>query len=105
MITSSKGLGPEKDYAGEGQQHLQKTDPSSRQRGHPKNTSLKLSKSNKYLVMRPTWDSTPRLNQLTDRQLLCYFDFDFDVLYFSYHRPILSTTDQQYPQLTDVTTN
>jgi hypothetical protein len=32
---SLKGLGPEKDYAGEGQKHLQKTDPSSRQRGAP----------------------------------------------------------------------
>jgi endonuclease/exonuclease/phosphatase (EEP) superfamily protein YafD len=27
------------------------------------------------------------------------------VSYFSYHRPILSTTNQQAPQLTDVTTN
>jgi hypothetical protein len=35
MITSVKGLGPEKDYTGEGQQHIQKTDQSSRQRGHP----------------------------------------------------------------------
>jgi hypothetical protein len=26
MVTSTKGLGPEKDYAGEGQQHIQKTD-------------------------------------------------------------------------------
>jgi hypothetical protein len=32
---SPKGHGPEKYYAGEGQQHLQKTDPSSRQRGAP----------------------------------------------------------------------
>jgi hypothetical protein len=35
MITSPKRLGPEKDYAGKGQQHLQKTDLSSRQRGPP----------------------------------------------------------------------
>jgi hypothetical protein len=27
------------------------------------------------------------------------------VSYFSYHRPILSTTNHQAPQLTDVTTN
>jgi hypothetical protein len=33
MVTSSKGLGPEKEYAGEGQPHKQQTDPSSRQRG------------------------------------------------------------------------
>jgi hypothetical protein len=30
-----QGLGPEKDCAGEVQQHTQKTDPSSRQRGRP----------------------------------------------------------------------
>jgi hypothetical protein len=33
MVASTKGLGPEKDYAGKGQQHVQKTDPSSRQTG------------------------------------------------------------------------
>jgi hypothetical protein len=30
--------GHDKDYAGEGQQHIQKTDPSSRQRGRPTKT-------------------------------------------------------------------
>jgi hypothetical protein len=35
MVTSPEGLGPEKDYAGKSQQHIQKTDPSSRQRGRP----------------------------------------------------------------------
>jgi hypothetical protein len=30
--TIKYGHGPEKDYAVEGQQHIQKTDPSSRQR-------------------------------------------------------------------------
>jgi hypothetical protein len=29
------GGGPKKDCSGEGQQHIQKTDPSSRQRGRP----------------------------------------------------------------------
>jgi hypothetical protein len=33
-----KGRGPEKDYAGKGQQHIQKTDASSRQRGRPTKT-------------------------------------------------------------------
>jgi hypothetical protein len=33
MVASPKGLGPKKDCAGKGQQHIQKTDPSSRQRG------------------------------------------------------------------------
>jgi hypothetical protein len=32
---SLKGLGPEKDCAGKDQRHIQKTDPSSRQRGRP----------------------------------------------------------------------
>jgi hypothetical protein len=37
-LKESKGLGPEKDCAGEGQQHIQKTDPSSSQRGRPTKT-------------------------------------------------------------------
>jgi hypothetical protein len=37
-FASSKGLGPEKDCAGKGQQRIQKTDPSSRQRGRPTKT-------------------------------------------------------------------
>jgi hypothetical protein len=44
MVTSPKGLGPEKYYAGEDRQHIQKTDPSYCQRGLP----------------RKTWGSTPR---------------------------------------------
>jgi hypothetical protein len=35
MVSSSKGLGPGKDCAGKGQQHIKKTDPSSRQRERP----------------------------------------------------------------------
>jgi hypothetical protein len=35
MVTSAKGLGPEKDYAGEDQQHIINTDTSSRERGRP----------------------------------------------------------------------
>jgi hypothetical protein len=35
MVTSPKGLGPKNDCAGKGQQHIQKADPSSHQRGHP----------------------------------------------------------------------
>jgi hypothetical protein len=33
MVVSLTGLGSENEYAGEGQQKLQMTDPSSRQRG------------------------------------------------------------------------
>jgi hypothetical protein len=47
VVTSPKGLRPEKDYAGEGQQHILKTDPSSRQRGRP--TKTRLSNINKYI--------------------------------------------------------
>jgi hypothetical protein len=46
------GLGPEKAYIGEGQ-HMQKTNPSSRQRGSQTKRTPKLSKSNKYLTMSP----------------------------------------------------
>jgi hypothetical protein len=35
MVASSKGHGPEKDRAGKNQEHVQMTDPSSRQRGRP----------------------------------------------------------------------
>jgi hypothetical protein len=38
LATSPKVLGPEKEYAGEDQQHIQKTDSSSRQRGRPRKT-------------------------------------------------------------------
>jgi hypothetical protein len=61
MVASPKGLGPEKDCAGKGQQHVQKTDPSSHQRGRPTKTRPWLSNSNKYLVMSPRWGLTPRL--------------------------------------------
>jgi hypothetical protein len=33
MVASTKGLGHEKDCAGKDEQHIQKTDQSSRQRG------------------------------------------------------------------------
>jgi hypothetical protein len=39
MEASSTGLGPENDCAGEGQQQLLKTDPSSRHRGRPTSTN------------------------------------------------------------------
>jgi hypothetical protein len=38
MVTSPKGLGREEDYAGEGQKHIQNTDPSSPQIGRPRKT-------------------------------------------------------------------
>jgi hypothetical protein len=44
-----------------GQHHIQKTDPSSHQRGRHRETRPLLSKSNKYMVMIPRRGSTPRL--------------------------------------------
>jgi hypothetical protein len=43
MAMSLAGLGPDNDCAGDGQQQLERTDPSSRQRGHPTSTNWKLS--------------------------------------------------------------
>jgi hypothetical protein len=48
MVANTKGLGPEKDCAGEGQQHVQKGDPSSRQRGRLTNQERNCQ-TNKYL--------------------------------------------------------
>jgi hypothetical protein len=61
MVMSPKGLGLEKKCAGEGQQHILKTDTSSRQKGCSIKTRTSLSKSNKYLVMSPRWGSTRSL--------------------------------------------
>jgi hypothetical protein len=67
-----------------GQQHIQKTDPSSSQRGCQRKTRPYLSKSNKYLVMSPRWGSTPRLTDwltvscnmtLTFSQLVTRYQF------------------------------
>jgi hypothetical protein len=55
MVSSLKGLGPENDCAGEGQQQLQTTDPSSRQRDRPKPTIPQLSDNNQDLVVSPRW--------------------------------------------------
>jgi hypothetical protein len=55
-----QGLGPEKYYGGEGQQHVEKTDLSSRQRGRLTKTR-QLSKNNKYLGMSRSWGSAARL--------------------------------------------
>jgi hypothetical protein len=40
MVTSPKEVGPDKDYAGEGQHHIWKTDPPSRKRGRPQKMGL-----------------------------------------------------------------
>jgi hypothetical protein len=43
MVASPNGLEPEKECADNGQQHIQKTDPSSRQRGRHTKTNTQLS--------------------------------------------------------------
>jgi hypothetical protein len=55
MVKSLTGLGPQKDCAGEDQQQLYTTDPSSRKRKHPTSTKPKLSDSNNNLVVSPRW--------------------------------------------------
>jgi hypothetical protein len=73
MVTSTKGLGPEKDCAGKGQQHIQKTDPSSRQRGYP---TKKQDRNCQTIINIWSWLDT-KTYQLTDRQSQVDLDFDF----------------------------
>jgi hypothetical protein len=68
MVARSKGLGPKKDCAGEGQQHIQKTDPSSRQRERPTSTNPQLSDSNKDRVVIPKWLLYSKTDWPTDRR-------------------------------------
>jgi hypothetical protein len=44
MVTSPKGLEPEKDYTGEGQQHIQKTAVLSSERAHHRNRTVTVDK-------------------------------------------------------------
>jgi hypothetical protein len=55
MVASHTGLGPENDFAGEGQQKLSTTDPPSGQRERPTSTNPQLSDSNQNLVVSPRW--------------------------------------------------
>jgi hypothetical protein len=64
MVTSPKGLVPEKDNAGEGQQHIEETDSSSRQRGRPGKQDRN-SQGVMGLGTKTYW--------LTDRQSQCDF--------------------------------
>jgi hypothetical protein len=70
MAASSTGLKPEKDCAGKGQQHIQKTDPSSRQREVPTSTNPQLSDSNKNWVVSPRWKLYSKTDWPADRQSL-----------------------------------
>jgi hypothetical protein len=64
MVASTKGLGPEKDCVGKTQQHIQKTDPSPRQRGRP----TKQDHNCQIVIYIWTWapDGTRHQDLLTD---------------------------------------
>jgi hypothetical protein len=55
------GLGPEKDYAGEDQQHIFKRQTRSLVREGASEKQDHNCQRVKYLVMNPRWGSTPRL--------------------------------------------
>jgi hypothetical protein len=61
MVASPTGIWPEKEYAGEGQQHIKKTRPLVREGAPHKQDRNCQRVSNNYLVMSPRWGSTPRL--------------------------------------------
>jgi hypothetical protein len=68
MVASPKGLEPENECAGDGQQQLQTTDPSSRQRERPTSTKPQLSEINQDLVVSPRWVLYSKIDWPTDRQ-------------------------------------
>jgi hypothetical protein len=68
MVACPKLLGPETDCAGKGQQQLQTTDPSSRQRGRPKATNPQLPNNNKDLVVSPKWVLFSKTDWPADRR-------------------------------------
>jgi hypothetical protein len=72
MVTSPKGLRPEEDCAGKSQQHMQKTDPSSCQKG-------RLTKQNRncqIVINIWTWALDGARHWLAGRQLQCDFDLN-----------------------------
>jgi hypothetical protein len=69
MVASPTGLGPENDCAGEDQQQLQTTHPSSRQRERPTSTNPQLSDSNKNLVLSSRWVLYSKTEWPTDHRL------------------------------------
>jgi hypothetical protein len=67
MVISPAGLVPETDFAGEDQQQLQTTDPSSCQRWRPTSANPQLSDSNENLVLGPRWVLDNKRDWPTDR--------------------------------------
>jgi hypothetical protein len=68
MVASPTGLEPGNNRAGEGQQQLYTTDPSSRQRERPTPANPKLSDSNKNLVVSPRWVLHSKTDWPTERR-------------------------------------
>jgi hypothetical protein len=68
MVANPTGLGPESDFAGEGQQQLYTTDPSSGQREPPTSTNPQLADSNKNVVVSPRWVLYSKTDWPTDRR-------------------------------------
>jgi hypothetical protein len=66
MVSSPKGLGPKKDCAGQGQQHIRKTDPSSRQRGRPTKQDRNCQRVIIYNIWPWAPDGTRHQDLLTD---------------------------------------
>jgi hypothetical protein len=72
MVASPKGLGPQNDCAGMGQQYIKKTDPSSRQRGRP--TKQDRNCQTVINIWSGATDGARHQDLLTDRQSQCDFD-------------------------------
>jgi hypothetical protein len=101
MVASPKGLGPKKDCAGKGQ-HIQNTDPSTRQRGRP----TKLDRNCQRLINIFPWASDGARHQdlLTDRQSQCDFDLTLrQTMTLTKDKPVLSSerASHKNPTVTD----
>jgi hypothetical protein len=80
MVASTKGLGPEKDYAGKGQKHVKRQTRSLVREGAP----LKQDRNCHTVINVWSWAPDEARHQdlltdwLTDRQSQCDFVFDLD---------------------------
>jgi hypothetical protein len=76
MVARPKGLGPEKDCTDKGQQHVQMTGASSRQRGRLTKNKTVTFKQQQISGHEPEMGLDTKTYWLTDRQSQCDFDFD-----------------------------
>jgi hypothetical protein len=68
MVTSPTGLGPEYDYAGEGQHNCKRETRPLVRESAPTSTNPQLSDSNKNLVVSPKWVLYSKIDWPTDRR-------------------------------------